>query len=147
MTPTLQFRKVLFSKFEGLKGIHYVLLHLFPCRIPIKCAEFVQKGGMVMETIFVEMKIKKGQLSEGIIKSMVIRTSSFFSRSSQYLLAFGFIALVTAILFSLRDALDTTLVALLYLIPLGLITAYWGLGPGITRGPLLPLTFNYFSYQ
>ena len=75
---------------------------------------------------------------------MVIRTSSFISRSSQYLLAFGFIALVTGILFTLRDALDTTLVALLYLIPLGLITAYWGLGPGITSAMTTFLTFNYF---
>ncbi len=75
---------------------------------------------------------------------MVIRTSSFISRSSQYFLAFGFIALVTGILFTLRDALDTTLVALLYLIPLGLITAYWGLGPGITSAMITFLTFNYF---
>ncbi|RJP50857.1 MAG: DUF4118 domain-containing protein [Anaerolineaceae bacterium] len=75
---------------------------------------------------------------------MTMRGSTFISRSSQYLLAIGFIALVTAILFSLREALDTTLVALLYLIPLGLITAYWGLGPGITSALVTFLTFNYF---
>ena len=74
----------------------------------------------------------------------VMRTSSFISRSSQYLLAFGLIALVTGILFTLREALDTTLVALLYLIPLGLITAYLGLGPGITSALTTFLTFNYF---
>ena len=73
-----------------------------------------------------------------------MRTSSFISRSSQYLLAFGLIALVTGILFTLREALDTTLVALLYLIPLGLITAYLGLGPGITSALTTFLTFNYF---
>lgn len=76
-----------------------------------------------------------------------MRSSSFISRASQYLLAFGFIALVTAILFTLREALDTTLVALLYLIPLGLITAYWGLGPGITSALATFLTFNYFFIQ
>ena len=54
------------------------------------------------------------------------------------------IALVTGILFTLREALDTTLVALLYLIPLGLITAYLGLGPGITSALTTFLTFNYF---
>ncbi|MHB8778481.1 MAG: ATP-binding protein [Anaerolineales bacterium] len=75
---------------------------------------------------------------------MTMRVSTLISRSSQYLLAIGFIAPVTAILFSLREALDTTLVALLYLIPLGLITAYWGLGPGITSALVTFLTFNYF---
>ena len=75
---------------------------------------------------------------------MPMRNSSFFLRSSQYLLAFGLIALVTAILIALREALDTTLVALLYLIPLGLITAFWGLGPGITSALVTFLTFNYF---
>ena len=83
-------------------------------------------------------------LPKGIMNSTVMRTSSFISRSSQYLLAFGLIALVTGILFTLREALDTTLVALLYLIPLGLITAYLGLGPGITSALTTFLTFNYF---
>ena len=54
------------------------------------------------------------------------------------------IASVTAIFFALRDVLDTTLIALLYLIPLGLITAFWGLGPGITSALITFLTFNYF---
>ena len=54
------------------------------------------------------------------------------SRLWQYLLAFGFLVLVTGILVLLRSVLDTTLVALLYLIPLGVITARWGLGPGVT---------------
>ncbi|MBI5824376.1 MAG: DUF4118 domain-containing protein [Chloroflexi bacterium] len=81
------------------------------------------------------------------MNSTAMRNPSFISRSSQYLLAFGLIALVTAILFTLRDALDTTLVALLYLMPLGLITAYWGLGPGITSALATFLTFNYFFIQ
>ncbi len=69
------------------------------------------------------------------------------SRIWHYLLAFALIAFVTAIFFALRGALDTTLVALLYLIPLGLITALWGLGPGITSALLTFLTFNYFFIQ
>jgi two-component system, OmpR family, sensor histidine kinase KdpD len=73
-----------------------------------------------------------------------VRSSAFVSRSFHYLLAWGSIALVTALLFTLRDALDTTLVALLYLIPLGLITALWGLGPGVTSALVTFLTFNYF---
>src|SRR5215207_1760284 len=81
------------------------------------------------------------------MNSIAMRSSTFISRSSRYLLAWGFIALVTGILFTLREALDTALVALLYLIPLGLITAFWGLGPGITSAFVTFLTFNYFFIQ
>lgn len=78
------------------------------------------------------------------MKFSAMRRSTFISRSYQYLLAFGFIALVTVVLFTLREALDTTLVALLYLLPLGVITAYLGLGPGVTSALATFLTFNYF---
>ena len=57
------------------------------------------------------------------------------------------IASITAIFFTLRDVLDTTLIALLYLIPLGMITAFWGLGPGITSALITFLTFNYFFIE
>jgi two-component system sensor histidine kinase KdpD len=73
-----------------------------------------------------------------------MRSPSFFSRSWQYLLAFVLVAIITTIFFVLRDVLDTTLIALLYLIPLGLITAFWGLGPGITSALITFLAFNYF---
>ncbi|MBN1451282.1 MAG: DUF4118 domain-containing protein [Anaerolineales bacterium] len=76
-----------------------------------------------------------------------MRIPTVVSRFSAYLFAFGIIALVTAILFTLRESLDTTLVALLYLLPLGLITALWGLGPGITSALVTFLTFNYFFIQ
>lgn len=66
----------------------------------------------------------------------------------RYLLAFLLIAGVTALFLVLRDVpLDTTLVALLYLIPLGIITAYSGLGTGIASAFLVFLTFNYFFLQ
>src|SRR6185503_1908623 len=71
-------------------------------------------------------------------------SSSFLPRFWQYFLSVILIASITAIFFGLRDALDTTLVALLYLIPLGMITAFWGLGPGITGALITFLTFNYF---
>jgi len=76
-----------------------------------------------------------------------MQSSSFLSRIWQYLLAFILIACITVILFALRDVLDTALIALLYLIPLGIITAYWGLGPGITSALITFLTFNYFFIQ
>src|SRR5215212_4219844 len=74
--------------------------------------------------------------------------SSFLFQFSKYLLAFLLIATITAVFFVLRDVfLDTTLVALLYLIPLGIITARWGLGPGIMSAFITFLTFNYFFIE
>jgi two-component system, OmpR family, sensor histidine kinase KdpD len=73
-----------------------------------------------------------------------MRNSPFLSHLWKYLLAFLLIAVVTSMFFVLRDVLDTTLIALLYLIPLGMITAYWGLGPGITSASITFLAFNYF---
>src|SRR5215218_8608761 len=84
---------------------------------------------------------------KGIINPVNMHSSSFLSRLWQYLLAFILIACITVILFALRDILDTALIALLYLIPLGIITAYWGLGPGITSALITFLTFNYFFIQ
>jgi two-component system sensor histidine kinase KdpD len=78
------------------------------------------------------------------MKSANMRISSFVSRPFQYLLAIVFICAVTAMFLALRDVLDTTLIGLLYLIPLGLITAYLGLGPGITCAVITFLTLNYF---
>jgi two-component system sensor histidine kinase KdpD len=73
-----------------------------------------------------------------------MRSSSLLTRSWHYLFAFLLITIITAIFFGLRDLLDTTLVALLYLLPLGLITALWGLGPGAISALVLFLAFNYF---
>jgi two-component system, OmpR family, sensor histidine kinase KdpD len=78
------------------------------------------------------------------MNSAIMQSSPLISRLLHYLFALVLIALVTAIFFTLRDVLDTTLVALLYLIPLGVITAYWGLGPGIISALITFLTFNYF---
>src|ERR1041385_8404433 len=78
------------------------------------------------------------------IGTVVMRSSSFLARVSQYLLALGIIAIITAIFFVLRDVLDTTIIALLYLIPIGVITAYGGLGPGIASALAVFLLFNYF---
>ncbi|MCE9646171.1 MAG: DUF4118 domain-containing protein [Chloroflexi bacterium] len=73
-----------------------------------------------------------------------MRISSLVSRFGQYFFAIGSIAVTTVVFINLRGGLDTTLIALLYLIPLGLITAFWGLGPGITSALITFLTFNYF---
>jgi len=76
-----------------------------------------------------------------------MRSSSFLSLSRQYVLSLVLIASVTALFFALREALDSTLIALLYLIPLGMITAFWGLGPGIVSASITFLAFNYFFIE
>jgi two-component system sensor histidine kinase KdpD len=77
-----------------------------------------------------------------------MQPSSLIFRFWQYILAILIVAGVTAIFYILRDVLlDTTLVALLYLIPIGVITAYWGLGPGITSALVAFFALNYFFIQ
>jgi two-component system, OmpR family, sensor histidine kinase KdpD len=81
------------------------------------------------------------------MNSANMRSSSFLSLFRQYILSLVLIASVTALFFALREALDSTLIALLYLIPLGMITAFWGLGPGILSASITFLTFNYFFIE
>jgi two-component system sensor histidine kinase KdpD len=69
------------------------------------------------------------------------------SRFLKYLFAFGSLVFITGVLFILREVLDTTLIALLYLVSLGIITAIWGLAPGLTSAVLTFLVFNYFFIQ
>lgn len=57
------------------------------------------------------------------------------------------LALSTALLFVLRSALTTPLIALLWLLPVGLATAVWGLGPGVLAAALAFLSFNFFFIQ
>ena len=68
-----------------------------------------------------------------------------FSRSIlQYLSAIITIVFATTVFYYLRDALDKSLVVLLYLLTVGLGTAYLGLAPGILTALLSFLSFNYF---
>ena len=62
----------------------------------------------------------------------------------KYFISAALITLTTLFFFALRDFLDTTLVALLYLIPIGIITTYGGFTPGIGSALLSFFTFNYF---
>ena len=87
---------------------------------------------------------KTKRLPKGIINSRNMQSSSVISRLWQYLFACLLIASITVVFVVLRDVLDTTLIALLYLIPLGVITALWGLGPGIASASITFLTLNYF---
>ena len=73
-----------------------------------------------------------------------MKTSSYFSLTWQYFLSGVLIALTTLLFFALRDLLDTTLVALLYLIPIGVITTFAGFAPGVTSALFSFFAFNYF---
>ena len=81
------------------------------------------------------------------MNSAAMRSLSIILRVWQYALSFMLIVALTAIFFALREVLETTLIALLYLIPLGIITAFWGLGPGISSALIAFLAFNYFFIQ
>lgn len=72
-----------------------------------------------------------------------MRNASIISRSLEYLVAFSLLSIITLMFFILRSVLDTTAVALLYLIPIGLITARWGFAPGITSAVVTFFVFNY----
>lgn len=73
--------------------------------------------------------------------------TSVLSRLGKYLLAGVLITSTTAVFVGLQDELNTTLIALLYLLPLGMITALWGFGPGITSALITFLIFNYFFIE
>ena len=68
----------------------------------------------------------------------------FASAVVQYFLALLAIAITTGILLLFRDVLGLPIIALLFLLPVGLSTAFWGLGPGIVSALCAFLTLNYF---
>jgi two-component system sensor histidine kinase KdpD len=67
-----------------------------------------------------------------------------FSAFTQYLLAVITIVVTTGLLYLVRGILDTPIIALLYLLPVGLSTALWGLKPGVAAAFCAFLAFNYF---
>lgn len=73
-----------------------------------------------------------------------MRISALIKNLLRYILAAGLMIGTTLILYALRQVLDTPIIVLLLLIPAGLSTALWGLGPGITSALLAFLGFNYF---
>lgn len=69
------------------------------------------------------------------------------SHLSRYVLAISLVVFTAAAFFTARGILDTPLIALLFLLPVGLSTARWGLGPGIASAICASLAFNYFFIQ
>ncbi|CAG1006548.1 two-component system, OmpR family, sensor histidine kinase KdpD [Anaerolineales bacterium] len=73
-----------------------------------------------------------------------MKIPAYLSAAWQYLFSILLIALTTLVFLALRDFLDTTLVALLYLIPIGVITTTSGFTPGIISALFSFFAFNYF---
>lgn len=73
-----------------------------------------------------------------------MRISTLTRGILRYLLAIAMIVAFVFALFALRGVLNTPVIALLLLIPVGLSTAIWGLGPGVTAALCAFLGFNYF---
>ena len=67
--------------------------------------------------------------------------------TSHYLLSLLLVALTTGILYVLRSSINPAVVALLYLLPVGISTSLWGLGPGILAALAAFLAFNYFFIE
>lgn len=77
-----------------------------------------------------------------------MRRSSFLSEFVfNYLPAMLTIVLTTALLHGIRGLIDNSLVALLYLLPVGISTSRWGLGAGIIAALSAFLAFNYFFIE
>ncbi len=73
-----------------------------------------------------------------------MRISRFATGVLRYILAAAVSVAVTLLLSALRGAVDTPVIALLLLLPVGLSTAILGLGPGVTSALCAFLGFNYF---
>jgi two-component system sensor histidine kinase KdpD len=76
-----------------------------------------------------------------------MKLPAYLSAAWQYFFPAALIALTTLLFFALRDYLDTTLVALLYLIPIGVITTTSGFTPGIISAVFSFFAFNYFFIE
>ena len=72
---------------------------------------------------------------------------NFFPFLARYLFASLVTVATTVILYLLRGQLNTPLVALIYLIPVGVSTVRWGLGPGLMVAVLAFVGFNYFFIE
>ena len=75
------------------------------------------------------------------------RSRLTLQRFVDFVLAFITLSLVTAVLFLLRPGLNTSTVALLYLIPVLISTALWGLWLGVLSAFATFLAYNYFFLQ
>lgn len=76
-----------------------------------------------------------------------MQTPAAYNRFPGYVLALCLTALLASGFHAVRGFLDTTIVALLLLMPVGISTAVWGLGPGIASALFAFLSVNYLFIQ
>jgi len=79
-----------------------------------------------------------------MLKATIIRLDRWLQIGLYYLFALGVTALSTAVLYLLRGYISTPTVSLLFLVPVGVSTTLWGLGPGVLAALTSFLAFNYF---
>ena len=60
------------------------------------------------------------------------------------LLSIGLIGLTTALFYPLQETMGTAIIALLYILPIGISAAFWGFGAGILSAVLAFFTFNFY---
>ena len=80
-------------------------------------------------------------------KNSTIAHHSLMRSISGFLLAGLTVAAATVILFIFRDSLNTSTVALLYLVPVLISTTLFGLGPGILAAFITFLSYNFFFLE
>ncbi len=73
-----------------------------------------------------------------------MRVAALTTGFLRYIAAIVVIIVITLLLSTLRGVMDTPVIALLLLLPVGFSTAFWGLGPGVTAALFAFLGFNYF---
>lgn len=73
-----------------------------------------------------------------------MRSSNLTQNLVHYLGALVVTALTTLLLYSLQSYLNTSTIALVFLLPVLVSTTLWGLGPGLVSGFLAFLSLNYF---
>ncbi|MBI5293898.1 MAG: DUF4118 domain-containing protein [Chloroflexi bacterium] len=76
-----------------------------------------------------------------------MRPSHFYTHSLRYALTVLLIGVITAIFFTMREVIDTSIIALIFLLPVGLVTLLWGLRPGVTAAILAFFAINFFLVE
>jgi len=77
-------------------------------------------------------------------KKAIFEMDRWLNAGLYYFLTLGVTALSTAVLYLLRGYLNPPVVSLLFLLPVGISTTFWGLGPGVLASLVSFLSFNYF---
>ncbi len=72
------------------------------------------------------------------------RIKAVMTVAAQYAAAILAIVVTTAAMLPIREVLGAPIAALLYLLPIGMTTWIWGLGPGVAASFSAFLAFNYF---